>query len=99
MHDELTSRLLLLSDIDLANADVGVFEAYETEVLALLSQYGATLKVRVRSKDGKREIHILDFPNKESLEAFRGDPIRQRLRPKWTASGATSSSTEVMYVD
>ncbi len=87
--------LLILAQIDISEADLGLFEEYETQVLALLPQYGATLEERLRSTDGRREVHLLHFPDADALDAYRADPARAALQDLWRRCGATSAVTEV----
>jgi uncharacterized protein (DUF1330 family) len=87
--------MLILVQIDISQAKMPEFEAYEAQVLALLGNHGATLVERLRSTDGKREVHLLDFPDPESLDAFRADPARAALQDLWLQCGASSSLSEV----
>lgn len=85
----------VLADIDLSNADLEVFEAYEAAVLPRLEVYGGRLDLRIRSSDQQRELHLLYFPNADSLSRFRDDPIREGVMDQWKACGATSTTIEV----
>lgn len=85
----------MLAQIDLSCADLGLFEKYEAAVLAQLEKYGARLEERLRSTDGTAELHLLYFPDAESLTAFRGDPVRASAQEIWEQSGASSTLTEV----
>jgi hypothetical protein len=87
--------MLVLAQIDLSNADLALFDEYESTVLALLEKYGARLEDRLRSADDRAEVHLLYFPNGGSLAAFRSDPIRASAQDIWERSGASSSLTEV----
>jgi uncharacterized protein (DUF1330 family) len=72
--------------------------AYEDSVLALLSEYGATLLSRVRSDgaDGRPlEVQLLEFPSDEQLEGYLGDPRRTALTAERDAAIAR---TELMRV-
>lgn len=99
MPDHASKGMLVLVEFDLQHADLSTFESYESSMLSLLVQHGATLAARVRSKDGMREIHLLDFPAAAAFEAFSSDPLREELQPQWVASGAKSSITEVIRVE
>lgn len=88
--------MLMVARIDLSNADLSLFDAYERIVLALLPQYGARLEGRLRDADGRAEIHVICFPDAGSLAAFRNDPVRASAQEIWVRSGASSSLTEVM---
>jgi len=87
--------MLILAQIDLSNADLALFDEYESTVLALLEKYGARIEDRLRSADDRAEVHLLYFPNAGSLAAFRNDPIRASAQDIWERSGASSSLTEV----
>jgi len=87
--------MLILVEIDLSNADLALFDAYEAQVLVLLSGYGANLIERLRSTDGMAEFHLLEFPNETALDAFRSDPVRASLQELWDRCGATSTLTPV----
>jgi hypothetical protein len=87
--------MFLLVEIDLSKANVPLFEDYEEKVLALLGDHGAKLEARLRSKDGLREIHLLEFPDAAALAAFRANPVRLRMQDLWERCGAASVVTEV----
>ena len=87
--------MLMLAQIDLSRADLGLFEEYEAKVLASLERYGARLEERLRSTDGTAELHLLYFPDAASLAAFRGDPVRASAQSVGEQSGASSTITEV----
>jgi hypothetical protein len=84
-----------LVTIDLSNADVPTFEAYEKTVLSLLPKYGARLEIRVRSLDGFSETHLLFFPNVRSFESYCEDTIRLAAQSSWKACGAKAVVSEV----
>ena len=65
-----------LVTIDLSNADVSIYEAYEATVLSLLGKHGGRLEMRVRSLDGCSETHLLFFPSAQAFDSYRADPIR-----------------------
>lgn len=74
---------------------MALFEDYEAQVLALLKNHGGVLLERLRSIDGKSEVHLLHFPDAASFEAFRADPARAALQELWSRCGATTSLSEV----
>ena len=82
--------MLRLVAIDLSNADIPAFEAYEERVLALVPRHGGRLEMRVRSLDGQAETHLLYFPDEQAFERFRSDPHRLALAPEWERCGASS---------
>ena len=88
----------LLVKIDLSGAEIDVFEAYETKVLALLNDHAAALEFRVRTKDGQSEFHLLRFPDEAALAAYRANPVRVALQAEWVRSGAQSEIVEVVHI-
>ena len=84
-----------LVTIDLSDADVPIFEAYEATVLSLLDKHGGRLEMRVRSLDGCSETHLLFFPSAQALENYRADPIRVAAQDDWQRCGAKSDVVEV----
>ena len=89
--------MLLLVQINLTDANLGFFDAYEAAVLPLLAHHKATLDFRLRAVDGRSETHLLRFPDASALERFQQDPARKAAQPLWDRSGATSTLTEVMH--
>jgi len=67
---------------------VEAFARYEDAVLPLLGEHGGELRTRLRSRDGRLELHMLRFGGAEGLEAFRADPRRDAAQPVLTASRA-----------
>jgi uncharacterized protein (DUF1330 family) len=90
--------MLVFVHLDISAADLALFEAYETEVLVLLAQHGATVEERLRSVDGLTEMHLLHFPDAAALAAFREDPARAALQDLWRRCGATSTLSEVTRI-
>jgi len=91
--------MLILVQIDLSTAELGLFEQYERSVLALLGRYGGAIIDRVRSTDGSSEIHLLQFPHVSALDAFKADPARAELQELWARCGASATSKEVVRID
>ncbi|WP_062770887.1 hypothetical protein [Sphingopyxis terrae] len=87
--------MLILVQLDISKAEMDAFDEYETQVLALLGNHGGKILERLRSIDGKSEIHLLHFSDPNALETFRSDPDRTALQELWLKSGASSSLTEV----
>jgi hypothetical protein len=87
-----------LVTIDLTDADVPLFEAYEAAVLPLLPKHGARLDARVRSLDGTKETHLLSFPDDAAYQAYLADPARLAVRSQWELSGAKADGVEVVDV-
>jgi uncharacterized protein (DUF1330 family) len=74
------------------------FDAYESQVLALLADHGGTLQRRLRTADGQTEIHVVWFPSDSALAAYREDPRRAALAPLLAASGAVTELFRVVDV-
>ena len=87
--------MLIVVQINISNADLRLFEDYEAKVLPLLGGHGGRLVERLRATDGRSEIHLLQFPDASSFEAFRTDPTRAGLQDIWRRCSATSVLTEV----
>jgi hypothetical protein len=85
MADEGATYVLIA---EVPASGVESFGRYEDAVLPLLADHGGRLERRLRSPDGRREIHVLWFPHPQALDAFRGDPRRLRLARLLDASGA-----------
>jgi hypothetical protein len=87
-----------LVTVDLATADLALFESFEAKVLQLLPMYGGRLEVRVRAIDNSSETHLLYFPDAQSYESYRSDPARVAALGEWERSGAKSTSIEVLEI-
>lgn len=85
----------LLVAIDLRDADLARFEAYEAQVLPLIAVHGGRIDMRVRALDGQSETHLLHFPDAAAFEAYRADPKRLAALPLWDESGARAVTTPV----
>jgi len=90
--------MLQLVTIDLSDADIVMFEAYEAKVLALLAAHGGVLEARVRSLDGRIETHLLCFPDTEAFDGYCWNPDRIALLEQWERSGARAVVTPVERV-
>jgi uncharacterized protein (DUF1330 family) len=56
--------------------------AYEDAVLALMPDHGARVVSRVRridDTDSPHEIHIIEFPDQQAMDAYLADPRRTAL--------------------
>lgn len=81
--------------LDLASADLAVFDRYEAIALALVEIHGGKLEWRVRTLDGRSEAHLLRFPGRSAFDDFMADPVREEAQPLWISCGARSSVEEV----
>jgi enamine deaminase RidA (YjgF/YER057c/UK114 family) len=70
-------RLTLALVADLAAGAVGPFDAYERRVLPLLARHGGRLDRRLRTADGRTEIHLLSFADRAGYDAYLADPDRE----------------------
>ncbi len=64
--------------VDLATDAVEPFEAYERRVLPLLVRHGGRLDRRLRTADGRTEIHLLSFVDGAGYDAYLADADRTR---------------------
>ena len=69
-------RLTLALVVDLADDAVAPFDAYERRVLPLLTRHGGRLDRRLRTADGRAEIHLLSFADRAAYDAYLADPDR-----------------------
>jgi enamine deaminase RidA (YjgF/YER057c/UK114 family) len=65
--------------VDLADDAVAPFDAYERRVLPLLARHGGVLDRRLRTADGRTEVHLLAFADRAGYEAYLADPDRAGL--------------------
>jgi hypothetical protein len=82
------SRLTLTLIARIPAAGVATFRAYEDGVLPLLERHGGALERRLRTDDGRVEIHVVSFPDAAGFAAYRADPERAALGALLTESGA-----------
>lgn len=74
------------------------FLAYESTVLPLLSDHGGRIDRRLRSLDGRTEVHLLSFADDAGLSPYRADPRRAAAAHLLAASGATVELVAVVEV-
>jgi hypothetical protein len=84
--------------IDLRNADMALFEAYEDKVLRLLDRYGGRIEMRVRAIDQSSETHLLYMPDARAFEGYRSDPEREAAQEDWRRCRASSTAKEVEVI-
>lgn len=70
------SRLTLAVVVDLAENAVEPFDAYERRVLPQLGRHGGRLDRRLRTADGRTELHLLSFADRAGYDAYLADPDR-----------------------
>ncbi|MEU8296500.1 GNAT family N-acetyltransferase [Micromonospora sp. NPDC048909] len=71
-----TVRLVALVELP----DVEAGQRYEDAVLALLDRHGGRLERRLRTDDGRTEVHVIRFASRAGQESFMADPERLALR-------------------
>jgi hypothetical protein len=71
--------LVLALVVDLAADAVGAFDTYERRVLPLLARHGGRLDRRLRTADGRTEVHLLSFADRAGYDAYLADPDRAGL--------------------
>ncbi len=71
---------LLVAVLDVPAAGAGALRAYEDRVLPLLARHGGALERRLRSPDGRTEVHVVRFATAAGREAFGADPERAAAR-------------------
>ncbi|MDG4793565.1 GNAT family N-acetyltransferase [Micromonospora sp. WMMD1082] len=86
-------RLVALVAMPPDGVEVG--QRYEDTVLALLPRHGARLERRLRTGDGRSEVHVIRFDTRAGYEAFLADPERTALR---TSLGEAAPETRVLEV-
>jgi ribosomal protein S18 acetylase RimI-like enzyme len=85
-------RLVALVDL---SADPAAGRRYEDDVLALLGRHGGRLERRLRTGDGRSEVHVIRFADRAGYDAFMADPERVALR---AALGDAAPTTQVLDV-
>jgi molybdopterin biosynthesis enzyme len=69
-------RLTLVLVVDLPARSVSAFRSYEDQVLPLLARHGGLLERRLRTADGRTEVHVLSFADQTGYQAYVEDPER-----------------------
>ncbi|MEV6372924.1 hypothetical protein [Micromonospora musae] len=90
---EPTGTVRLVALVELSDVEAG--QRYEDAVLALLGRHGGRLERRLRTDDGREEVHVIRFTAPEGLESFLADPERLALR---AALGDSAPVTRVLPV-
>jgi hypothetical protein len=72
----VADRLIVAMVADIPESGIDAFQRYEDHVLPLLPRHGGRLERRLRSADGKVELHIVSFESREGFEAYIDDPDR-----------------------
>ncbi len=72
----VTPTLHLAVIVDLAEDAVAPFDAHERRVLPLLERHGGRLDRRLRTPDGRTEVHLVSFADRAGHDAYLADPDR-----------------------
>lgn len=75
------ARFTLVMIAELGASAVEPFDAYEGRVLPLLDRHGGRLERRLRTADGRTEVHVLSFASRADFDTYRADPDRAALQP------------------
>ena len=79
--EAVVAPLTLALVVDLAADAVAAFDSYERRVLPLLARHGGRLDRRLRTADGRTEIHVLTFADRAGYAAYLADPDRAAAAP------------------
>ncbi|MEX5633465.1 hypothetical protein [Parafrankia sp. FMc2] len=90
----MTVTFLMIARIP--EGGLGAFDAYEKSVLPLLACHGGWLDRRVRSVDGRTEVHLISFESRDGFLAYRDDPRRRAAAPDFAASGVQTELLDVV---
>jgi hypothetical protein len=74
------------------------FQRYEEQVLPLLANQSGRLERRLRSPDGRIEVHLVSFSSVEHFHSYRDDPRHAELQPLLERSGAQADLYELYDV-
>ena len=87
--------LTLCAILRVSETGIDAFRRYEEAVLKLLKDHEGSLQRRLRTEDGLTEIHVIWFPSRPHLDAYRDDPRSAAHAGLFAAAGA---ATEVLMV-
>ena len=73
-------RLTLVLVVDLPEGGAAACSRYEALVLPLLPRHGGRLERRLRSADGRSEVHVVSFADRAGYQAYLADPERREHR-------------------
>lgn len=90
--------MLLVQTVRVPVEGIEAFREFEAAVLPLLPKYDARLERRLRTLDGRVELHVVSFPSREALDGYRADPARQEHLHLLHESEAATELLEVMDV-
>jgi hypothetical protein len=90
--------ILLVQTVRVPDDGIDAFRRFEAAVLPLLPEYEGRLERRLRSLDGRFEVHVVSFPSREALDGYRDDPRRHEHLHLLRESRATPELFEVTDV-
>ncbi len=91
--------MLLMQIVRIPAEGVAAFQQFESVVLPLMPNYDGQLQRRLRSADGRIEVHLLSFRSQQALDAYRADPVRVENLPLLTESGAVAEPMELIDIE
>ncbi|PMR60056.1 N-acetyltransferase [Verrucosispora sp. ts21] len=93
---ESAAAVRLVALVELAGTAVEAGQRYEDQVLALLRRHGGRVERRLRTGDGRTEVHVIRFDTRAGYTAFLADPQRLALRAEL---GDAAPQTRVLEVN
>ncbi|OKI42345.1 GNAT family N-acetyltransferase [Micromonospora sp. CB01531] len=95
--DDPAGVLRVVALVDLGT-DAEAGRRYEDGVLALLGRHGGRLERRLRTGDGRTEVHVIRFAARAGYDGFLADPERAALRADLGDAAPTGQVLEVQDV-
>ncbi|SCL18317.1 Acetyltransferase (GNAT) family protein [Micromonospora rhizosphaerae] len=92
--DDPAGVLRLVALVDL-RADPEAGRRYEDAVLALLGRHGGRLERRLRTGDGRTEVHVIRFASRAGYDGYLADSERAALRAELGDVAPTARVLEV----
>jgi len=73
----MKNRVVLVVSVWLRDNDIAGFVEFENKIAAIQAKHGGKIEraIRLSEPDGDRpfEVHVVSFPNQESLASYRSD--------------------------
>ena len=89
-------RVTVVAVVDVPPEAVGPFQRYEDLVLPLLDRHRGRLERRLRSPDGRTEVHVLSFPTDGDYRRYVADPDRSAHRSLLSGVPVTQRVVEAL---
>jgi hypothetical protein len=70
------ARFVVVAVLDVPDSAVAAFQRYEDVVLRLLARHDGEVERRLRSADGRTEVHVLSFASDAAYRSWSDDPER-----------------------